>query len=198
MFGKRENGVYRNKCKVCTKNALKVKSDDVIVKCSTCNKEKQYILFAKGSNTCKVCRNKYEKERRDSYRDKLNQRAREVRLKNKDVINARKREKEQIRRDNDPKYRLRHNLSTRLWLAVSKKMGKTFDLVGCSHDDLISHLESKFIDGMTWDNYGKWHVDHIRPCSSFDLSNVDQQKECFHWSNLQPLWAYDNMSKGPR
>lgn len=141
MFGKRGD-VYRNKCKICTKNALKVKSND--------------------------------------------------------VINAKKRQREQLRRDNDPIYRLRHNLSTRLWLTVSKKLGKTVELVGCSYDDLVSHLESKFIDGMTWDNYGKWHVDHIRPCSSFNLSNVEQQKECFHWTNLQPLWAKDNLSKGSR
>lgn len=53
---------------------------------------------------------------------------------------------------------------------------------------------------MTWANYGKsgWHIDHIKPCASFDLSDPDQQKACFHYSNLQPLWAFDNLSKGAK
>lgn len=53
-----------------------------------------------------------------------------------------------------------------------------------------------FTNGMTWDNYGQWHVDHIRPCALYDLTKEDQQMACFHYTNLQPLWAKDNMSKG--
>jgi hypothetical protein len=49
---------------------------------------------------------------------------------------------------------------------------------------------------MSWDNYGKWHVDHIRPCASFDLSDKEQVLQCFNWRNLQPMWASENMSKG--
>jgi len=81
-------------------------------------------------------------------------------------------------------------------MAVSKKVGKTFELVGCSRDELVSHLESKFTEGMMWDNYGTWHVDHIKPCCSFNLEDPEEQKKCFHWTNLQPLWAKDNTSKG--
>jgi hypothetical protein len=51
---------------------------------------------------------------------------------------------------------------------------------------------------MTWDNYGEWHVDHIQPCASFDLSDPKQLAECFNWSNLQPLWAKENISKGAK
>jgi hypothetical protein len=59
-------------------------------------------------------------------------------------------------------------------------------------------MESLFLEGMSWDNYGKWHIDHIRPCSSFDLSDTEQQKICFNYKNLQPLWAEDNLRKGAK
>ena len=70
------------------------------------------------------------------------------------------------------------------------------DLVGCTVQELRDHLESKFTDGMSWENHGEWHVDHIKPCASYALADEAQQKECFHYTNLQPLWANDNMSKG--
>jgi hypothetical protein len=72
------------------------------------------------------------------------------------------------------------------------------DLTGCSVHELCIHLESKFKHGMTWENYGEWHVDHIRPCASFDLLKVDEQRQCFHWTNLQPLWALENLRKSSR
>jgi hypothetical protein len=63
---------------------------------------------------------------------------------------------------------------------------------------LISHIESMFSEGMSWDNYGEWHMDHIIPCSHFDLSIKSQQLECFNYKNMQPLWAIDNIRKGDR
>ena len=71
-------------------------------------------------------------------------------------------------------------------------------LVGCSIDQLKQHLEFQFKPGMTWNNYGKWHVDHKKPCASFDLSKPSEQRKCFNWKNLQPLWAEENLSKGAR
>jgi hypothetical protein len=68
------------------------------------------------------------------------------------------------------------------------KMG-TLDFLGCDYSFLMGYLEAKFTKGMTWENYGQWHVDHIRPCASFDLTKIEEQKKCFHYSNLQPLWA---------
>ena len=103
------------------------------------------------------------------------------------------------RREN-PTYVLIHNQRIRVWKALKKlkKIDRTLDLIGCTEIELRNHIESKFTDGMSWDNYGKygWHVDHIRPCSSFDLSEPEQQRQCFHYTNLQPLWAKDNLSKG--
>ena len=69
-------------------------------------------------------------------------------------------------------------------------------LVGCNVADLRLHLATKFQPGMTWENYGHgWHVDHIVPCSAFDFSDDQKVLECFHFSNLQPLWKHDNLRK---
>jgi len=202
MFGKRADSKdgFRNTCKNCTKNSLVkiTRTSELRVKCISCKEEKQYSFFAKGTNTCKICRNEHDREKRSMNREDYNKKKLDWRNKNKDAVNAKRREREKLRRDSDPTYRLRHNLSTRLYLAVSKKIGKTSEIVGCSLEELMSHLETKFTEGMNWDNYGEWHVDHIRPCSSFNLEDPNEQMTCFHWSNLQPLWAKDNLRKGAR
>jgi hypothetical protein len=71
------------------------------------------------------------------------------------------------------------------------------NLLGCSINDCKTHIESKFKLGMTWENYGHktWHIDHIIPYSFFDLSDEEQVKKCFHYTNLQPLWAEENYKK---
>lgn len=75
------------------------------------------------------------------------------------------------------------------WESVEK-------LTGCTFSELKSYLEKKFGAGMSWENYGQWHIDHIKPCASFDLSDPRQQQQCFHYTNLQPMWAKENISKG--
>jgi hypothetical protein len=106
------------------------------------------------------------------------------------------------RRASDAAFKLRMNLRHRVWVALqSSKASKSTgidDLVGCSLEEMVQHLEAQFTDGMSWDNYGRngWHIDHIRPCASFDLTDPEQQRQCFRYTNLQPLWAADNMRKG--
>jgi hypothetical protein len=105
----------------------------------------------------------------------------------------------QNRLRNDPAYRIREYLRSRIRLALKEcwKSGKTMELLGCSINFFRSYLETAFQPGMTWENYGKiWHVDHRRPCASFDLNKPEQQRECFHWSNCQSLFARDNLIKG--
>ena len=102
----------------------------------------------------------------------------------------------------DPLFKLLHNLRARVNMAIKavsgEKAEKTMELLGCSVQHVRDHLESQFIEGMTWDNYGDWHIDHIRPCASFNLEDPEEQKKCFHWTNLQPLWAADNLAKSDR
>ena len=70
--------------------------------------------------------------------------------------------------------------------------------MGCSVSFLKGFLEAKFKEDMTWENHGEWHIDHIKPCLSFNLLDEEKQKKCFHYTNLQPLWADENLSKGFR
>lgn len=102
------------------------------------------------------------------------------------------------RRREDPIYRLACNLRARISNAIKRnsKSASTMILIGCSVPELKTHLESMFYGGMTWENYGVlWHVDHRKPCASFDLSDPNQQLECFHYLNLQPLTAEENLRK---
>lgn len=77
----------------------------------------------------------------------------------------------------------------------SKKRSSILNYLGCSFKDFLSYLESQFQEGMSWSNYGKWHVDHIKPCNTYDLSIEEEQYKCFHYTNLRPLWAMDNWKR---
>lgn len=72
------------------------------------------------------------------------------------------------------------------------------ELPGCSISFLKIYIENKFTDGMSWDNHGKWHLDHIKPCSLYNLKDKEEKLKCFHYTNLQPLWAKDNLIKGSK
>ena len=104
------------------------------------------------------------------------------------------------RHQTDPQFRLANILRARLYIALKgiDKSARTLELLGCSIEHLTHHLESKFLPGMSWENHGEWHVDHIRPLASFDLSDPHQQRQACHWTNLQPLWASDNIIKGAK
>jgi hypothetical protein len=80
-------------------------------------------------------------------------------------------------------------------LTHSLKSGSSINDLGCSVRELKIYLESKFQSGMSWDNHGEWHIDHIKPLSSFNLSNRDEYLKACHYTNLQPLWAKDNFKK---
>ena len=78
------------------------------------------------------------------------------------------------------------------------KAGRTEEIVGIDFKDLVGYLEKKFKPGMTLSNYGKWHIDHIKPVTKFDLTISGELEKCFHYTNLQPLWAVDNLKKGKK
>ena len=79
-----------------------------------------------------------------------------------------------------------------------KKKDSTIELLGCSIDELKIHLQNQFKEGMTWQNHGEWHIDHIIPCAAFDLSKKENCLKCFNYKNLQPLWAHENLSKSDK
>ncbi len=131
-------------------------------------------------------------------------RNKEFYLQNKDRIIQQKSKYERERRLRDPAFRCMKLLKNRIIevlkrQATSKSL-RTKELIGCDRERLVKWIESKFSDGMTWENHGYsgWHVDHVRPCASFDLTDLEQQKLCFHYSNLQPLWAKENQIKSDK
>lgn len=150
--------------------------------------------------------------------DKVAASARARRIKNRDKISAYhtawrnrnlvvQRGKNSVlarrRYQTDPQSRLATNLRGRIYKALrdgqAVKSARTFDLLGCPVLWLEVHLESLFRPGMTWENRGPvWHIDHIKPCAKFNLTDPEQQKICFHWTNLQPLFAGENLSKGAK
>lgn len=121
------------------------------------------------------------------------------------------RKNEKFRRDTNPNYKLGGALRNRIRGELNKlkklnidvnKCAKSIDLLGCSLSDYKTYIESLWEEGMNWENHGFgdtcWHIDHIKPCSFFDLTDPLQQRECFHFSNTQPLWQRDNLAKGDK
>lgn len=101
----------------------------------------------------------------------------------------------------DPQFRISRTCRFRIWKTLRglRKPSGSSDLVGCTWQELVEYIQSKFEPWMTWDNYGsKWHVDHIKPCAAFDLSDEKQQQACFHYTNLRPLRAVDNWKKNSK
>jgi hypothetical protein len=111
--------------------------------------------------------------------------------------------RDKTRRLSDLSYRLKANLRSRARTAIKNQCGmrafKSLELLGVSDIAVVrQHIESQFTQGMSWDNYGEWEIDHIIPCASFDLTNSIEQKKCFNYKNLQPLWKEDNLKKSDK
>jgi hypothetical protein len=102
------------------------------------------------------------------------------------------------RRQKDPLYKLKQNTRSRVSVYLSRSGEKTIKLIGCSYDFLKEHLEKQFISGMTWENYGYygWHVDHKIPLAS--AKTKEELIKLCHYTNLQPLWMDENLSKGAK
>ena len=190
--------------------------------CSKCKDWKPLETYNKSSShwdglkvTCMDCYSEYReknKERMTEYNKKYwvktkeerTEKHREWKDKNRDRVNEYKRKYQRIwekfQRKTNPQFKITKNLRCRLYTVLKEqdviKTQRTLDLIGCSIDFLKDWLESKFKEGMTWENYGEWHIDHIKPCIKFNLSDEDQQRKCFNYKNLQPLWASENTSKG--
>lgn len=159
--------------------------------CSVCNEnktlDKYFIAKCKGTirAACKECSLKKKKEYYQNNKKEYIKRTSNYQVARCKV---------------DPLFKLERNLRARLYHALKNqkadKKYRTKQLTGCELPFLKEYFESKFTEGMSWENHGEWHVDHIRPCCSFNLTNEEEQKACFHYTNLQPLWAKDNLSKG--
>jgi hypothetical protein len=138
-------------------------------------------------------------EKEKAYRERGRERYRIWRQANRERRNSIEKEY----RESDPIHKLlcqyRSMLHLKLKQQRAEKSKQGIELLGCDIQWLAAWLEVQFQSGMTWENYGPvWHVDHKRPCASFDLSDPVQQRLCFHWTNLQPLFAEENLRKGAK
>ena len=163
--------------------------------CKKCSEPKNLSLFpkrrkdsSKSSSWCFEC---YKKNTRKNYHKDI-EKSREL---SRNYFN-----KNLIKKKKDIKWVITRRLRSRLNSALDGKLKTqpTLQLLGCTVEKFQEHLNSKFQNGMSFDSHGKWHIDHIKPCSSFDLTKPDEQKICFHYTNLQPLWAKDNLEKGDK
>ena len=137
------------------------------------------------------------KDHRKKYMD-------EYREKNKEKIREIKRNYEKTRKSNDPIYKLVANFRTAIWTTLKEnnmnKYGHYFEILKYTPEQLSNHLENQFTDGMTWENYGEWHVDHKLPITSFDFKEIGDEEflKCWSLDNLQPMWAQENIRKSNR
>ena len=191
LHKKSKDGV-ENRCKPCKKiyDSKRYKEDpEYHIKKATewgvNNPQRKLEIMVKYQNS-----DKYRKSWDEYYKnnqDKLKKVAREWNSTNKDRINVRDKNKY----NNDIQFKIRKILRSRLTIALNGnfKSQSTLTLLGQSIDEFKLYLESLFFPEMNWENHGEtWEIDHILPCVSFDLTHPEQQKQCFHYTNLQPLF----------
>jgi len=146
-------------------------------------------------------RNETSKRWRENNRERYNKNVNKSYHKHKKKIIKKQVAYNRKRYQTDINWILKRRLRARLQHALKGtiKSKKTMELLGVPHMDFLkTWIECKFKEGMTWENRHLWHIDHVIPCSSFDLTKPEEQAKCFHYTNLQPLWASENLSKGNR
>jgi hypothetical protein len=199
----RANSGVKSKCKVCIEKYKKLYKEVNLEKI----KEKQREYSRKETVKKRV------KEYRIKHKHRLNLVSKAYREKNKELLKSKKKEynknnienirvRVRIRLSTNIQAKLAHNLRARFHDALKRqkltKNSSVLQLTGCNISEVKKHITSLFQNGMNWKNYGEWEIDHIIPIASFDLRDCEQQKKCFNFTNLQPLWKEDNRKKGSK
>jgi hypothetical protein len=181
--------------------------------CTVCREEKNLEFFRRRGkqnlhlfyNQCRECESRAvmkwrdsKPEARESYRDSIRKHYKNN--KSKKLLQIKESKKKMY--EHQPHKKIERSLRSRCRVALQGKLkaATTQKLIGTSFGEARKYLEKQWQEGMTWDNYGLhgWHIDHIVPLSSFDLTIVEEQMKAFHYTNLQPLWAKDNLRKGDK
>lgn len=180
----------RGECKICTRKyqneRYKIIRDDKLAK--------QKARYDRDPSIFNVRSKRWYSENREKHRKTSDKWLNKNREHCNQIIGNRLK--------NDETFHIMKVLRSRLKnvLKYQRKSQSTKEFLGCSPKELCLYLEKRFLPGMTWKNHGfgkdKWNVDHILPCAIFDFSDPVEQKQCFHYSNLQPLWQVDNFKKG--
>lgn len=184
-------------CKKCSKEKAQKYGEDN--KKEVLETHKKHWLKTKDNPDYKVKRKESNSRWISKNKAKISLKSKEWNLRNPSYMREYQKKWAKI-----PSHKIQKVMGNYIYILL-KKRGKekdlrTKELLGCTFEFLKEYLENKFQPGMSWENYGLhgWHVDHIIPCASFDLTNIEEQKKCFHYTNLQPLWAKDNLSKGSK
>ena len=202
------------RCKACTKINLEGRKEKLAESQRKWReKNPEYMKeYEKNNTTMQDYRKEYYKQNSDLYKERKKQwrknnpeREKEARQKynekNKDKQNEYHRQWKANKRITDINYKLKENISRRIryelnTLLKGNKTRRTTEYIGCTIEELKTHLEKQFSGGITWENYGSlWHVDHIIPCSSWKLQDAFENTCCWNFRNLQPLLASINQSK---
>lgn len=197
---------YRGKCKSCVKLQEKTRQIKCIVLtervCKECKNTKpitDYYVSKRSKNgyttSCKVCYNVHVNSVKKNNPLKYKTKQSDYKRNNRKNINLYNRNKYA----NDINFKLSSSLRSRLRQALlcakNNKLASTMSLLGCDIIYFRSWIEFQFEEWMNWENYGQWELDHVLPCSMFDLSKKSEQEKCFHWSNIRPLKKESNNSK---
>jgi len=188
--------------------------------CITCNKEKDISEFPKDSSRkdglrpeCKPCKRSRDKEWREKNKEEIKEKDKEYYEANAEMIKERTRkwcsnperkkirnERESYRKKNDTSYKLKCLISNRIKSALdSKKEFRSIEYLGCTILEFKNWIEYQFDENMNWKNQGTyWHLDHVKPCASFNFNNKEEIKECFNWENVRPCEKLENISKGDK
>jgi len=196
--------------------------------CSKCKVEKDVCEFYKHSKKpniyrcqCKKCMNEFSFDYKKKNAKIISKKGKQFRLENPEINkekcriykknnpdhfkkwvdkNKERRKKYINEYNSDPKNKIKNSLRSRINQLLNKKYKnpRTLELVGCDYEFLIKYIENKFTEGMSWDNYGYygWHIDHIIPVSS--VKTEEDIYKLYHYTNLQPLWAKDNLIKSDK
>jgi hypothetical protein len=204
------------RCKQCEKDYYWSNRDSIIKKRKESFEENKDLVLTKRAEYYKKHQDKkiaysrayreinkekdlaYKKEHYYSNKEYYANKHREYSEKNKEHLRAYHTKYCAKRRSSDPMYRLvsgiRSRISTMCYSLKMNKNWKTLDAIGCSREDFKAYIESHFVEGMTWDNYGEWHIDHTKP-----LCTAKTEEDVFtlnHYTNLRPMWWFDNLAKG--
>lgn len=197
-----------SKCKECVIRRVKKRYDSVEGKKKIKKYEYKRVRNPLRKEKHKIYQAKYRKKNIEEIREKhklYKEKCKKLGIGEFSIL-GKKRSAELIsqryyrRYKKDILYTLAINLRSRINIAIksNQKVGSAVEDLGCSIKELKIYLENKFLAGMTWNNWGSWHIDHIKPLSKFNLSDRKQYLEAINFINLQPLWAIDNLKKGAK
>ena len=189
-LNKRKTDGYNCYCKICRNKKEKLRYNNNIEKERQRNRERKRKQYAADPKKALEKNKKYEESRKKAQKiwEENNKEYRRKYLNNYS----------KTRKQKDPVYKTMGNLRIRINKFLSStnfnKTSKIKELLGTTPLELKKHLENQFIDGMSWENYGEWHIDHIVPLAS--SKTIEDVNKLCHYKNLQPLWAFENLSKG--